>query len=47
MSTIREAGGTGLGLFVSEAIVEAHGGTMAVQSEVGAGSTFRFTLPAA
>lgn len=47
MSTIRAAGGTGLGLFLSKAIVEAHGGSMAVQSEVGAGSTFRFTLPAA
>lgn len=35
----------GLGLIISQKIVEAHGGTMYVESEQGAGSTFGFTLP--
>ena len=38
-------GGTGLGLAVVKAFVEAHGGTVSVESKEGAGSTFRFTLP--
>lgn len=37
--------GLGLGLFISKLIVEAHKGHILVTSEVGKGSTFRFTLP--
>jgi signal transduction histidine kinase len=38
-------GGTGLGLYISQAIARAHGGKLEVQSKVGAGSTFSFALP--
>ena len=43
--TTKTAVGTGLGLSVSHSIVEAHHGTIDVESEVGKGSTFRVRLP--
>jgi signal transduction histidine kinase len=39
--------GTGLGLFIVKTIIEAHGGTVAVESQVGIGTTFTIILPAA
>jgi len=38
-------GGSGLGLTIVKTFVEAHGGTITVESKKGFGSTFRFTLP--
>jgi len=41
----RERGGSGLGLAIVKHIVEAHGGHVSVQSELGKGTRFAFTLP--
>jgi signal transduction histidine kinase len=41
----RKTQGAGLGLFLSKAIIEAHGGTVGVDSKLGNGATFYFTLP--
>jgi two-component system OmpR family sensor kinase len=44
-SRARDHGGAGLGLAIVAAIVQAHGGSVGVQSVPGAGTTFRVTLP--
>lgn len=41
----REVGGTGIGLYLVKHLVEAHGGKIWLESEVGVGTTFHFTLP--
>jgi signal transduction histidine kinase len=44
-STEGRPSGTGLGLWISRGLIEAHGGVMTAESSANQGSTFRFTLP--
>jgi signal transduction histidine kinase len=44
-SSVRNYGGLGLGLYISRQIVEAHGGTIRLDSQPGAGTTFTVVLP--
>ncbi len=45
MSSTRNKGGTGLGLAITKKLVEMHGGTISLDSKVGAGTTFYVKLP--
>ena len=45
MTTKPVGSGTGLGLAVSHQIIERHGGTIDVESEVGVGTTFTISIP--
>jgi two-component system OmpR family sensor kinase len=41
----RDTQGAGLGLYIVRSLIEAHGGTIWVDSQPGEGTTFSFTLP--
>ena len=44
-SRARATGGSGLGLTIAKRLVEAHGGSIDVESQLGQGSNFTFSLP--
>jgi two-component system sensor histidine kinase/response regulator len=44
-SGVKRTSGVGLGLYISKQIVAAHGGEIGVESELGKGTVFWFTLP--
>ena len=44
---VREQPGTGLGVSITRGLVALHGGELVVESEVGKGTTFSFTVPMA
>jgi signal transduction histidine kinase len=46
-STLHQSTGTGLGLAIARGLVLAHGGEMSVESTLGSGTTFSFSLPRA
>jgi signal transduction histidine kinase len=45
IDTERQIKGLGLGLYIARRIIDAHGGTIGVESTPGEGSTFSFTVP--
>jgi two-component system phosphate regulon sensor histidine kinase PhoR len=46
-SRSRESGGTGLGLAIVKHVMQRHGGSLSISSELGQGSCFKLVLPAA